>query len=252
MHYCYIVASSTFLQFAPQFFRWFPLIVVAIILVQGIRIRSVARAYRPGAAQDPRYRAWREDPLTPVQPPAGLALDPDEAAYYSAPAAITDQPLTSTALNTADGSPPHMSVRLNMNVRINSSSDFSQPATVSSGTLTITNKRLIYGGGGQDITQSFDVPGTILVPFGVGVGLVSQQGGEGLFFRTGDPVAGIVLLRAMQKTLTTSVTPLTTSVTSPVKTVTPLAPSVAPPTPSAPSPDDVTYTPSPDPPKWHA
>jgi hypothetical protein len=200
MHYGYYGPFWFFARLAP-------LIVIAALWTLQMRRRGACRSSTsvvvPPDTQDPQYRAWREDPLTPVQPPAGTALDFDETAYYCAPASIAEQPVTSsTGTDTASGSQPNMKVvRLSMNVQAGSSSNSLAPAAVSSGTLTITNKRLLYASSDHNFAQSFDVPGTILVPLSTGVALVPKQGGEGLFFKTGDPVAGIILQRAMSKTL---------------------------------------------------
>jgi hypothetical protein len=161
------------------FMRLAPLIFVVLIVALRTRRRSAFRSSMsvvvPSPPPDPQYRAWRDDPLPPVQPPAGVVFDSDEIAYYSAPASITEE--------------------------AGSSSDSSPPAAVIGGTLTITNKRLIYGSNDQNFMQSIDAPGTVLVPLSTGIALVPKQGGEGLFFKTGDPIAGIILQRATSKTL---------------------------------------------------
>ncbi len=239
MHYWYAGPLSTLL-------KWAPLLILVLLAVR-IRGRGAIRVLRPSDAQDPKYQAWRENPLTPVDPPAGLALELGETAYYSGAAAIAESPIESSDLTTATGSAQHvrmvrMNVSTNVSMRVTGlglSAGTASPAPAGSGRLTITNKRLIYQGNGEDITQRFDVPGTILLPVNIGITLVPQQGeGEAFLFRTGDPIAGIVLQRAMNKTL---------------ESVTPSAPSLAPSAPSlAPSSGDVTETPAPDPPKWQA
>jgi hypothetical protein len=191
MHYGYYNGPFGFLM------RLAPLIFVVIIVALRSRRRAAFRSSTsvvvPSPPPDPKYGAWRDDPLRPIQPPAGVVLDPDENAYYCAPASITEQPITSST--DADV------VRLNMTVPAGSPADTSPPAAVIGGTLTITNKRLIYGSNEQNFAQSFDAPGSVLVPLNTGIALVPKQGGGGLFFKTGDPIAGIILQRATSKTL---------------------------------------------------
>ncbi|MFY9719352.1 MAG: hypothetical protein WAK16_06880 [Candidatus Cybelea sp.] len=191
MHYGYYSGPFGFLM------RLAPLIFVVIIVALRTRRRNAFRSSTsvivPSPPPDPKYGAWRDDPLAPVQPPAGVTLDSDEIVYYSAAASITEAPITSSTDAAV--------VRLSMNVQAGSPADTSLPAAAIGGTLTITNKRLIYGSNEQNFMQSFDAPGSVLVPLNTGIALVPKQGGGGLFFKTGDPIAGIILQRATSKTL---------------------------------------------------
>jgi hypothetical protein len=207
------------MQYHDTIYHWRLLssavIVVVLLVVWFARNARTFRAVRFDRMRDPQYRAWREDPLTPVQAPAGLSLEPGEAVYYSGAASVSGEQIDWTE-NVGSASPR---MQLTLHVSLRSASAPASPASSSGGTLTLTNKRFVFTGDGKNIVQAYDVPGVTLVPNPLGIIVVPQQGGQGILFQTGDPIAGIVLLRAARNTLTQSVAPDATISSNPIAVV---------------------------------
>jgi hypothetical protein len=178
-------------------FGVFAAIVIGVIAL----IRAASRGSRGLTAQQKsemveRMKALAYQPIPPIGAPGGLALDADERAYYSSAADV----LGSHTMTRRVGGSTGPSFRIARGVYWRASAFSSQPirqnyvAVDDSGTLTVTNKRVIFVGHKQNLALPI---AKILStePYADGF-MLNPAHGRSTTFRTGNQDAWFILERA--------------------------------------------------------
>lgn len=175
-------------------------IVVAIVIGVIVLIRTASRSSRPTAQQQSamveHMKALAYQPIPPIGTPAGLNLDTDERAYYSSAADVLGSHTTTRRVGGSTGP----SFRIAKGVYWRASAFSSQPirqnyvAVDDSGTLTVTNKRVIFVGHKQNLALPI---AKILStePYSDGF-MLNPTHGRSTTFRNGNQDAWFILERA--------------------------------------------------------